>query len=114
MLKSINQNIIYQLGLDDLPLKTKKELVKNFAIAVFESVILKVAQTLNPEERNELEKIIQKGDEEEVGQFIKNKATDIESLIVEETLGFKQMLIERSKKVDEQLAQTTAQAATVI
>lgn len=104
--KSINQNIIYQMGLDNAPLETKKELVKSFAITVFESIMLKIAGSLNDEGKSEMKRIISKGDEEEVGQFIKDKAPNIDILIVEESLKFKQMLVEKMRKLDGELKQT--------
>lgn len=117
--KLIDQDIFEAIGLDNLSGEEKNNLLQSFSETIFQAVMMRVAVKLMGTDREEFERLIQEGQEEKIGEFLSRKVTDIESIATEETLRFKQMLIDRSKQIDEKLAGQTAQpvntqTATVI
>ncbi|EKD56029.1 MAG: hypothetical protein ACD_58C00316G0002 [uncultured bacterium] len=108
--KLIDVDILEALGLANLPEDQKMEMLASFADTVMQTVMIRVAVRLIGPDADEFDKIVDAKDEQKIGEFLQSKVPDIEQLVTNETLKLKQVLIERVKKVDEQLEQNTALA----
>lgn len=94
----INEDIFNQLNLTDVSSDVQVELLKAFSSAVFQAVILSCSKNLDDIDRNELLRLLEKGDEEAIGKFLKEKVDNIDAIISEESKRFKETLIEKSKQ----------------
>lgn len=99
--KLIDQNIFEELGLNNLPDKEKEDLLENFSTTVMQAVMLRVAVDLPKDKREELEKLIEGENEEAIGKFLQENVENLDNLIDEESLKFKQALINRSQNMDQ-------------
>lgn len=110
--KLIDQNIFEELGLDNLSEEEKVNLLQNFQETVMQAVLLRIAVKLPKEKIDQLNKLVEKENEEGIGAFLQNNSDNLDALVDEESLRFKQALIARIQKVDDDLQKGAVQPAT--
>lgn len=106
--KLIDQDIFEAIGLANLSEEEKNKLLQSFSETIFQAMMMRVAVKLMGPDREEFERLVSEGKEEKIGVFLSQKVPEIESISTQETLRFKQTLIDRSKQIDAKLAPTTA------
>lgn len=111
--KLIDQDIFEAMGLANLAEEEKNKLLQSFSETIFQAIMMRVAVKLLGPDREEFERMVTEGNEEKIGLFLSQKVPEIESIATQETLRFKQTLIERSKQIDQQLAQKQTTATVV-
>lgn len=104
--KLIDQDIFEAIGLANLSEEEKNPLLQSFSETIFQAIMMRAAIKLMGPDREEFERLISEGNEEKIGLFLSEKVSDIESIATQETLRFKQTLIDRSKQIDQQLVKT--------
>ncbi len=93
MVKQIlHQNIIKELGLDMLPEKEQQEALLRVGKIIFQSVLIRVMEELNTKGKNQLTKLLtEKPDDEKIIlDFLKSKIPDLNKIVNEEIIHFKQ------------------------
>ena len=95
MKEILNKNIISTLGIDSLELEERKEVLERIGKLIYQGVMIQVIEKLDEKSVDELEKIVETHGESPEGgikilEFIKSKKIDIESIVEEETIRFKQ------------------------
>lgn len=103
MNKLINQNILVELGLNNLSQQEADEIMEVFHQTVFQAVILRIADQLNADGRAELEAVLAASNDEILGVFLKKRVENLDILVTEECLKFKQMMIGKARETDKKI-----------
>lgn len=86
MFNEINKNIVLTLGINSLPVEQQKEAMERLGSLVYQEVMLRVVDILTDEEKDELEKIIEKNaDPEEMFGFLSLKISNLDQIVKEES-----------------------------
>ena len=101
MPKSIKDNLISQLGLDDLPQEKKIELMMKWGDIVQKDIIIRVLRELPEEDKAELDKLLTaKGENfEEVYKFLEGKMPNLDDIVKEEIEKFRKEIKDSAKKL---------------
>lgn len=86
------QNIIRALGLEDLPDEKKLELIEQVSDVVEKRILLRVLESLSPEQRKELDGLLDAESQQGVNEFMQKNAPQIPAWIEEEISHAKQEL----------------------
>lgn len=87
--KIIQQNIIQELGLQDLPEATQIKLLTQMTESVLKRIIIEVLEKLSEKEREEFEKLQEKGNVKEMDKFLKEKIPNYEEMVQDIVEDFK-------------------------
>ena len=87
----LKQNIIKDLGMDQLPPEKQEEMLLTIGRLIFQGVIIRVMSLLSEKDKDEFDKLLTEKieDEEAVLNFLKSKIPNLEELINEEVVSFK-------------------------
>ncbi len=88
--QSIQQDIIKELGIDELPPAKQEEVLAAMTEAVLKRITLVLLESLSEEKRNELEEASKTGDAGKVNEFFVANVPNYEKLIQNEVAKFKQ------------------------
>ena len=101
MPKSIKDNLISQLGLDDLPQEKKIELMMKWGDIVQKDIIMRVLRELPEEDKAELDKLLAaKGENfEEIYKFLEGKMPNLDDIVKEEIEKFREEIKDSAKKL---------------
>jgi hypothetical protein len=89
------------LGLESLPEEDKDQLTSGVVQLLSDRIILKIIQILTPEEREELGKLTDKGDEKEIADFIKKTIPGIDSIAHSEYESIKSEMVLEKDEINE-------------
>jgi len=101
MPKSIKDNLISQLGLDDLPQEKKIELMMKWGDIVQKDIIMRVLRELSEEDKAEMDKLLAAQGEnfEEIYKFLEGKMLNLDDIVKEEIEKFREEIKESAKKL---------------
>ena len=87
----LKQNIIKDLGMDQLSPEKQEEMLLTIGRLIFQGVIIRVMSLLSEKDKDEFDKLLTEKieDEEAVLNFLKSKIPNLEELINEEVALFK-------------------------
>jgi len=88
--KTIQQNILQELGLQDLPEATQIKLLTQMTESVLKRITIKVLEQLSETDRHELDKLQAVGDSEKINEFLKAKIPNYEQIVQEIVAEFKE------------------------
>ncbi len=88
------QNIIRALGLESLPDDKKLELIAQVSDVVEKRILLRVLESFTPEQRKELDGLLDVENQQGVNEFMQKNAPQIPAWIEEELAHTKQELAE--------------------
>ncbi len=88
--KTIQQSIIQELGLQDLPEETQIKLLTQMTESVLKRIAVKVLEQLSEADRAEFEKLQETGDVEKVNDFLTAKIPNYEQIVLEIIAEFKE------------------------
>lgn len=85
------QNIIKSLGIDTLPEKEQEEVLLKVGTIIFQSVLARVMDVLEPEEKDQFTKILTEkpDDEKAIMEFLESKVSNLDEIVNEEVANFK-------------------------
>jgi len=89
MPNSIQQDILKELGIDQLPLERQEEVLTAMTEAVLKRIILRLVGELAEEKRAQLEEIGDAGDSAKISEFLAANIPNHEALVHEEVAKFK-------------------------
>lgn len=110
--KLIELDVFEAIGLKDLPQEDKMKLLETFSETVFQAIVLRISTMLMGPDLDRYQKMLEEGEEEELGKFLSEKIPNIESIAIEESIRFKKALIERAQELDEMMAKDADTLAT--
>lgn len=85
MFNEINSNIVIALGINKLPIEKQKEAMERLGAIVYQEVILRSLEILTDEEKDSLEKLIEKDPNPEIiFGFLSEKISNFEEIVKEE------------------------------
>ncbi len=101
MPKSIKDNLISQLGLDDLSQEKKIELMMKWGDIVQKDIIMRVLKELPEEDKAELDKLlaIQGENFKEIYKFLEGKMPNLDDIVKEEIEKFREEIKDSAKKL---------------
>lgn len=88
--KTLQQNILQELGLQDLPEATQIKLLTQMTESVLKRITVRVLEQLSEQDREEFDKLQASGDAEKVDQFLKAKIPNYEQMLKEVVAEFKE------------------------
>jgi hypothetical protein len=89
----LQSNIIKLLGLESLPDERKIELLDKVTELVQKRILIRVAQPLSMEDRTKLLELAQGEKQEELNEFVAQKAPNMDMIIEEEVILVKQEMV---------------------
>jgi hypothetical protein len=89
----LKQNIIKVLGLEDLPEKRKLALIEKMTEIIQKRLLIRITEELKEEDKDEFIKISETKDEKALSDFLQTKIPNLDKIILEEIIKFKQELI---------------------
>lgn len=101
MPKSIKDNLISQLGLDDLPQEKKIELMMKWGNIVQKDIIMRILKELPEKDKAELDKLLAAQGEnfEEIYKFLEGKMSNLDDIVKEEIEKFREEIKDSAKKL---------------
>ncbi|OGZ35878.1 MAG: hypothetical protein A3A94_01255 [Candidatus Portnoybacteria bacterium RIFCSPLOWO2_01_FULL_43_11] len=101
MTKSIEDNLISQLGLDDLPQEKKIELIMKWGNLVQKDIIMRILRELPEKDKKELDELLaEKGENmEDIYKFLENKMPNLDDLVREEIEKFREEIKADAKQL---------------
>src|SRR3990167_8410501 len=101
MTKSIEDNLISQLGLDDLPQEKKIELIMKWGNLVQKDIIMRILRELPEKDKKELDELLaEKGENmEDIYKFLENKMPNLYDLVREEIEKFREEIKADAKQL---------------
>lgn len=88
--KTIQQNIIQGLGLQDLPEATQIKLLSQMTESVLKRITVRVLERLPEADRAEFDKLQTGGDVAKMDEFLKSKIPDYEQMVQNIIIEFKE------------------------
>lgn len=89
-IKTLQQNILQELGLQDLPEATQIKLLTQMTESVLKRIAVKVLEQLSDQDRQEFEKLQATGEAEKVNEFLTVKIPNYEEMLQEIVAEFKE------------------------
>ena len=97
----LQENIIKDLGLENLPQKEQEESLLSIGRIIFQSVMIKVMEELDEAGKDEFEKILAEkpNDEEAILNFLRSKLPNLDEIVNDEVAKFKQESVDFVKAI---------------
>ncbi|MBL7058590.1 hypothetical protein ISS03_04590 [Patescibacteria group bacterium] len=91
----LKRDITKELGLDSLPEEERQKVLERIGKLIYESVMIRVVEVLDEEDQDAFASILEEVDGDPAGgdkilKFIKSKVPNIEEIVEEEVVRFKQ------------------------
>lgn len=96
----LRKNILVELGLQEMPEDRKLDLLSRMSDLIQKRVLLRVIKSLSVQEKEEFDKLLGKGNEQEIYRYLIAKVTNIEQITDEEVIKFKEEVIEQVKNLN--------------
>ncbi len=99
--KDKTDNLVNQLGLDDLSQEKKMELIMKWGDIIQKDVLMRVLKELPEESKAELDKLLtkEKDNFKEIYKFLEEKISNLDEIVKEEIEKFRKEMKESAKKV---------------
>ena len=96
----LRKNIIVELGLQELPEDRKLHLLSRMSDLIQKRVLLQVIKSLAVQDKEQFDKLLGAGNEQEIYRFLIAKVPNIEEITDEEVIKFKEEVIEYVKNLN--------------
>ena len=98
----LTQNIVKELGLDNLPEDKQLEILEKIGSIIFQSVLLRTLDIMSEENKDEFEKLLsEKADDPDIVlKFMQNKVPNLDDIVKEEVVKFKTETLDIISKVE--------------
>ncbi|MEA3292895.1 MAG: DUF5663 domain-containing protein [Patescibacteria group bacterium] len=99
--KIIQENIIEEFGLNDLPEEKQTELLTMMTESLLKRITIKVLEQLSKKDKKEFDSVRETSDPDEINKFLKSKIDNYDEMVEETVKEFKEEMkttIERLKK----------------
>ena len=103
-------DIISAMGLNNLSQDEKDKLIAKMAETLQNKVFVAVMDELNEEQKQELNNLSESGDDEQIGNYLKENVPLLDGIIALQAEQYKNELLEASKGIDELLKKTSDQS----
>lgn len=90
MTTQLQQNILQELGIDQLPLERQEEILSAMTEVLLKRLTLRVLENLSADQRQEFEIVCATKSQEKVIKFFSDNVPGYETIIQEEIKSFKQ------------------------
>ncbi|MFH1838018.1 MAG: DUF5663 domain-containing protein [Candidatus Kuenenbacteria bacterium] len=90
----LKQNLIKVLGIEDLPEERKLALIEKMTEVIQKRLLVRITEELKEEDKDEFIKISEEKNEKALIVFLQTKISNLDKIILEEIVKFKQELIE--------------------
>lgn len=99
----LQKNIIKELGLDTLPEKEQEEALLSIGRIIFQSVLIRTMEELDEADKDEFDKILsdKSNDEEVILGFLQKKIPNLDEIVNDEVVKFKQESVDFMKEIKE-------------
>lgn len=99
----LQKNIIKELGLDTLPEKEQEEALLSVGRIIFQSVLIRTMEELSEADKDEFDKILsdKSNDEEVILGFLQKKIPNLDEIVNDEVVKFKQESVDFMKEIKE-------------
>lgn len=81
----IRENVVRELGIEELPREMQDEVIAKVGENIMQSVAIAALEKLSPEDQAEFERIAGEGNEEATRTFLTARVTDLNALVATET-----------------------------
>ncbi|NOY35607.1 MAG: hypothetical protein GXP44_01655 [bacterium] len=102
-MNAIKENIIKELGLEELSEEGQMEMVTKMTESVLKRIAINALEKLSDEEREEFEKLQENASPEEIDAFLRSKIGDYEQMIKETVVEFKNEIKESISRLKKSL-----------
>ena len=92
--KILQQDLVTELGLENLPADKKDALLAKAAEVLNTQISLRLREELADNDLDEFDKIWEDGSEEDIKEFIDQKVPQLDKIVKEEVTEFKKSLVE--------------------
>lgn len=100
-----NQNLIEALGLQNLPIEAKTQIVQDVAQVLEMRSLERAYESLTEEQQAELDVILDNGEDEKLVNFLQEKVPNMKDMYMEEFTKVKAELTEKLAEYKEQISQ---------
>lgn len=98
----LETDLLIALGLETLSQEDKAELINRMTLTVQKAVALRVLDGLEPGQKEELNRLLERGEPESLDQFLLLNVPGFADLIKEETVKFKRAMLTGERSVTAQ------------
>jgi succinate dehydrogenase flavin-adding protein (antitoxin of CptAB toxin-antitoxin module) len=98
-----NQNIIEALGLQNLPIEAKTQIVQDVSQVLEMRSLERAYQSLSEDQQSELDTILDNGEDEKLISFLQEKVPNMKEIYMEEFTKVKAELAEKLAEYKEQI-----------
>lgn len=99
-----NQNLIEALGLQDLPIEAKTQIVQDVSQVLEMRSLERAYEALTEDQQAELDTILDNGEDEKLVRFLQEKVPNMKEMYLEEFTKVKAELSEKLTEYKEQIA----------
>jgi succinate dehydrogenase flavin-adding protein (antitoxin of CptAB toxin-antitoxin module) len=99
-----NQNLIEALGLQNLPIEAKAQIVQDVSQVLEMRSLERAYQSLSEDQQSELDTILDNGEDEKLISFLQEKVPNMKDMYMEEFAKVKAELSEKLSEYKEQIA----------
>ena len=92
--QTIQQDLIKELGIDQLPTERQEEILTAMTEALLKRITLRVLENLDEKQREEFDAVASANETEKVTEFLARKVPNYEQLIQDEIAKFRQDMTE--------------------
>ena len=98
----LNKDLVKELGLESLPEEKQLEILEKIGSIIFQSVLLRVLDLLDDDQKDELEKLFKEkaDDPNAVLKFMEDNVPDIDGIVKEEVTKFKTETLDIITKIN--------------
>jgi len=96
---TIQQNIIKELGLEELSKEDQDEIVTSMSESVLKRIAVNVLEKLSDADRGEFEKLQETASPEQIDDFLKSKIENYEQIVNDTVIEFKNEMKESINKL---------------
>lgn len=100
-----NQNLIEALGLQNLPIEAKTQIVQDVAQVLEMRSLERAYESLTEEQQAELDVILDNGEDEKLVNFLQEKVPNMKDMYMEEFTKVKAELTEKLAEYKKQISQ---------
>jgi hypothetical protein len=90
MANAVNQSLIKELGIDNLPAEEQAEVLMGISRVIYQNITLRVLDELKEEDKDEFDAFLEKNpdDQEAIYEFLKSKIPNLDEIAKEEVEKF--------------------------
>lgn len=81
----IRENVVRELGIEELPREMQDEVIAKVGENIMQSVAIAALERLSPEDQAEFERVAGEGNEDAARAFLTSRVSDLNALVATET-----------------------------